>query len=358
MSVQALGWVLDHSTAEGACRLVLISIANHAGEKDHLDEAWPSIGTIARETRIHPDTVKRLIRQLHDAGHITRGIQECPDQRIPERYRPNLYTIHRDHDLIARLGSERGGKLPKRRGKAAKAEAGVISDPPLPEVVGGDLPSAGGGDLPSDKGVISDPPKPSLNHQVENQENPPTPLEPSSLAGQSFAQANACAARDEFDPLAGLFDDEPAPTEPITEPAPPPPDGAQRPKRKPRGPAKTYPEEFERWWKIYPKGDDKADAAKAFAAALRSGADLGQLMLVAERYRAYADFRGEENEDYLRGGGRFLRNGWQDWLDGGSAWVRHQRAVARPASNGQRRRVDPNAMLAKPDDMVDMMDVR
>lgn len=52
----------------------------------------------------------------------------------------------------------------------------------------------------------------------------------------------------------------------------------------PRGGRKTYPEAFERFWDVYPRRDDKADAAKAWQAALRN-ASAEEITAGAARYR-------------------------------------------------------------------------
>jgi hypothetical protein len=98
MSVQALGWVFSHSTTTGADRLVLLSIANHAGH-DEVDgetvwEAWPSIALIQREAGLsRAQTVRDCLNRLIDGGHLTREVQGAPDDRIRADRRSNLYRI-------------------------------------------------------------------------------------------------------------------------------------------------------------------------------------------------------------------------------------------------------------------------
>ncbi len=96
MSVQALGWVLDHSPTRGSDRLVLISMANHAGSSpvDGAWESYPGVALLQREaglerTRTVNDAVSRLIA----AGHVERIINGAPDERIRKDRRPNLYRI-------------------------------------------------------------------------------------------------------------------------------------------------------------------------------------------------------------------------------------------------------------------------
>jgi hypothetical protein len=96
MSIQAVGWVLDHSPAHGTDRLVLISIANHAGTSpvDGAWEAWPGVETIAREAGLdRVRTVQEAMARLVDAGYLERVLNGAPDDRIRGDRRTNLYRI-------------------------------------------------------------------------------------------------------------------------------------------------------------------------------------------------------------------------------------------------------------------------
>ena len=68
MSVQAMGWVLDHSQQKGGCLLALLAIANHA--KSDGTGAWPSVRTIAREARLSESQAHRCIRALVRSGEL------------------------------------------------------------------------------------------------------------------------------------------------------------------------------------------------------------------------------------------------------------------------------------------------
>ena len=96
MSVQALGWVLENSTTRGTDRLVLIALANHAGEltKDGTFDAWPGVERIAREAGLdRPRTAQQALARLVAAGAIERVLNGAPDSRIRKDRRPNLYRI-------------------------------------------------------------------------------------------------------------------------------------------------------------------------------------------------------------------------------------------------------------------------
>lgn len=91
MSVQALSWVFDVSTARGADRLVLLSIANHADNKGL--NSWPSIPTIARESGLGETRTKTAIKTLAAAGtlRVEQNAGGSADHRGDRR--PNRYTI-------------------------------------------------------------------------------------------------------------------------------------------------------------------------------------------------------------------------------------------------------------------------
>jgi hypothetical protein len=69
MSIQQMVLVFSHSRAENTDRLVLLALANHAGG-DGCD-AYPSIGTIAREARCGESTVRAAIERLKALGELT-----------------------------------------------------------------------------------------------------------------------------------------------------------------------------------------------------------------------------------------------------------------------------------------------
>lgn len=82
MSIQAVAWVLEHSQAKLADRLVLIAIANHADARGW--NAWPSVEKIAEEAGVHEVTVWRSVKALEELGELVA-------QRRPGR--PNRYRL-------------------------------------------------------------------------------------------------------------------------------------------------------------------------------------------------------------------------------------------------------------------------
>lgn len=68
MSVACMTWVFTHSTAAGSDRLLLLAIADHAGDTG--GDAWPSVPTLARKTGISERSVQRGIQRLEAGGHL------------------------------------------------------------------------------------------------------------------------------------------------------------------------------------------------------------------------------------------------------------------------------------------------
>lgn len=84
MSIQAIAWVLENSTAELGARLVLLSIANHADRLGH--NAYPSYETIGIEARMDRRNAIAAVQRLERDGHITV-------RRKASRLGTNVYTI-------------------------------------------------------------------------------------------------------------------------------------------------------------------------------------------------------------------------------------------------------------------------
>jgi len=129
MSVQAIGWVLDHSTTRGADRLVLIALANYASSDGW--DCYPSIATIARCAGIARErTVQECLARLAENGHIERVINGAPDSRIRGDRRPNHYRILRTDGVSeSDIPQAERGVASRPNGVSFRAERGVASRP-------------------------------------------------------------------------------------------------------------------------------------------------------------------------------------------------------------------------------------
>lgn len=86
MSVYVTSWVWDNATDVGGTDLlVLLAIADHTDENGA--NAWPSVATLARKTRLNERTVQRITRKLANGGHLlvdsTTGGRRSNRYRIP-----------------------------------------------------------------------------------------------------------------------------------------------------------------------------------------------------------------------------------------------------------------------------------
>lgn len=142
MSIRAVGWVLDESPVQEARNLlVLIALADRCNEQD---EAYPSVGDLARRGRMSDRSVQRALRELEDGGHI-----------VKVGTHPRGMTVWR---LI--MG-------PGRRGKTEKPEPeGGVSLTPLDSVAGDKL-TPGGDRATSPGGVTAVSPEPSVEPSSE-----------------------------------------------------------------------------------------------------------------------------------------------------------------------------------------------
>lgn len=90
MSVEAITIALHHSTAKGSAKLVLIGIANHAGDGG----AWPAVATLMKYAGISDRRhVQRILVQLEQKREIKRLIQQGGDSDMALGLRPNLYKF-------------------------------------------------------------------------------------------------------------------------------------------------------------------------------------------------------------------------------------------------------------------------
>lgn len=68
MSIKAMSWVWEESPASGAALLLLLAIADHAA--DDGSNAYPSIKTLMRKTRMSRSSVFRALKELVDYGWL------------------------------------------------------------------------------------------------------------------------------------------------------------------------------------------------------------------------------------------------------------------------------------------------
>lgn len=94
MSVQAISWALTQRvTADKHEQLVLILLANYAGEDGR--HAFPSVGRLARESRMSEQGVRNALARLESAGLVRRGNQKIAEAHIDRAdRRPVVYDLN------------------------------------------------------------------------------------------------------------------------------------------------------------------------------------------------------------------------------------------------------------------------
>jgi hypothetical protein len=116
MSVKAMTWVWEHSLSEGAARLVLLKIADHAG--DDGTDAYPGQKSLADACRISVRSVRRHIEELVGLGELS-----VEQHGGPERYegatgrRTNRYSLPRFAGQFGLQPSEVAGQTERVGGQ-------------------------------------------------------------------------------------------------------------------------------------------------------------------------------------------------------------------------------------------------
>lgn len=120
LSVQAISWVLDHSEARLGPRHVLISIANHS--KSDGTGAWPSVRTIARESKLSEREVRYALRELETSGELKTARAKGPSGC-------NLYSLPLMGQTLPGVGGQ------KRTGGGQKATKRLSDFAPEPKSI-------------------------------------------------------------------------------------------------------------------------------------------------------------------------------------------------------------------------------
>lgn len=81
--------VLHHSRAKGTAKLILLGIANHAGDGG----AWPYVETLARYANVDERTAQRAIRELVKLGELHVDRQAGGFAKMRNDARPNRYDV-------------------------------------------------------------------------------------------------------------------------------------------------------------------------------------------------------------------------------------------------------------------------
>lgn len=114
MSVEAMALVLHHSRATGTAKVVLLGVANHAGDGG----AWPTVATLARYANVTERAVQQAIAKLVKAGELRVDRQAGGLGYLKDFERPNRYDVliacpsTCDHTMNHRLRDYPQARLP------------------------------------------------------------------------------------------------------------------------------------------------------------------------------------------------------------------------------------------------------
>lgn len=151
MSIEAMALVLHHSRATGTDKLILLGIANHAGDGG----AWPTVETLSRYGGVTERQVQKCIRKLEALGEVRVDRQAGGDAHLADWRRPNRYEVlvacpatcdhtanHRPirlpqapaHLWIDGVSPVTPGVLHDTRGVSSTTPGGVSSTTPKPSI--------------------------------------------------------------------------------------------------------------------------------------------------------------------------------------------------------------------------------
>lgn len=160
MSIEQLAVVLHHSTAKGTRKIVLMGIANHAGDGG----SWPTVRTLARYANADRRTVQRAIDWLQAHGEVVVQYQAGGPKDMDDDDRPNRYDV----TVVCPSWCDRTTHHRDTRGRPERL-AGTLPPPPPRRSRGGGTHAAPPAAPTPPQGAAPTPPEPSPE---------PTPLLP------------------------------------------------------------------------------------------------------------------------------------------------------------------------------------
>lgn len=151
MSIKVMNWVWDYSPARGTELLMMLAIADAAS--DDGTNAFPSVRTLARKTRLDGRTVQRIARRLAEGGHLAieeRGGRES--NRYSVLMRAELSTPPADRRPRQTAAGDTASPPDPRHGSAIPAPAqprhlnppGPVREPSSSPTVDDDVGSSTG----------------------------------------------------------------------------------------------------------------------------------------------------------------------------------------------------------------------
>lgn len=162
---------LHHSDAKGTDKVVLLGIANHAGDGG----SWPSVPTLAVYANVDERTVQRSIDNLERAGEIRREVQAGGLRNMADWDRPNLYTVtlrcpencdNTRRHIVYCIACGKPLAAKERRQRLLRHRKPECSPKPVTDTSPEGVTPTSPGDAHVTPGVTPTSPKPSINHPV------------------------------------------------------------------------------------------------------------------------------------------------------------------------------------------------
>lgn len=285
MSWEASAWVQDHAPVENQGEgCVLYVLANYANADGR--HAWPSQRTIAEKAWCSIRSVGRHLANLEKRGVIRRGDQRLVDH-MPKGKRPVVWDLNMglsrkaesDDCQVASGSDNRGGKRS-----------------PYPQSSNNGVPANSG----DSKSVAPD-----------NRDEVTCQIVQSDL---SDWQTNLLNKPFKEPPLTP-----PTPSKPETEPtaipervcSTPVERVSEKPATKPVKKNNTYPEEFEQWYRTYPRHVGKRKAFTAWKTAIKR-IDPTTLLARTQEFASHVKAQGTEQRFVPHPTTWLNRDGWDD----------------------------------------------
>jgi Helix-turn-helix domain len=128
MSVQAMTWVFEHSSASLGARLVLLAIANHADRDGR--NSWASVKVLAEEAHLSERQTRYSLRELERSGEIVDVEVSRNRTHVYELPRmATLFPVSPEGADIAPADSAGGNMRPRRGQNPAVQGAHTAPEP-------------------------------------------------------------------------------------------------------------------------------------------------------------------------------------------------------------------------------------
>lgn len=175
MSVKASSWAWESSRSTGSSFLVLLALADHAGQDG--GDCWPSVARLSRRCRVDERTVQRALDKLQELGELV--VERGAGPRGTNRYRLTMATAP-PLNLDNPQHGEKAGDI--------SAEGGDDRIDPRQDATPGELPPPAS----TTKTPGTTPPEPTTNPKTTTPQ-PPASGGPESSSSH-WGQHRSCRA--------------------------------------------------------------------------------------------------------------------------------------------------------------------